>query len=218
MADQAVDAQRIDAPRGYSWPPSPGVDAQVGSAGDRQFQRAAVVARSPRIIRRHALELALDGTLVGLACPACEARRRRTRSSALRSSLAAAPAAARSDELEEDHLGRVALTLTDLEDARVATGTLGVARSHLDEQLVDRELVLGERREGLAAGVQVARLASVISFSISGLTALALASVVLMRSCSISSLLRFISRALRWAESRLSFLRVFWWRMGRECR
>src|SRR4051795_10664295 len=62
------------------------------------------------------------------------------------------------------------------------------------------------------------RLASVISFSISGLTALALASVVLMRSCSISSLLRFISSALRCAESRLSLLRVFWWRMVGESR
>ena len=41
------------------------------------------------------------------------------------------------------------------------------------------------------------RRASVISFSISGLTALALASVVLIRSCSMTSLQRFASSALR---------------------
>src|SRR5579859_603765 len=54
------------------------------------------------------------------------------------------------------------------------------------------------------------RLASVISFSISGLTAFALACVVLTRSCSMISFERFISSALRCAESRLSLLRVFW--------
>src|SRR3954454_17145188 len=57
------------------------------------------------------------------------------------------------------------------------------------------------------------RLASVISFSISGLTALALASVVLIRSCWMTSLERFINSALRCAESRLSLCRCFWWRM-----
>src|SRR3954451_11874782 len=57
------------------------------------------------------------------------------------------------------------------------------------------------------------RLARVISFSISGLAALAFASVVLIRSCWMTSLERFISSALRCAESRLSLCRCFWWRM-----
>src|SRR5918995_7162412 len=56
-------------------------------------------------------------------------------------------------------------------------------------------------------------LASVISFSSSGLTALALASVVLIRSWSITSTQRFASSDLRCAESRESLCRVFWWRM-----
>ncbi len=47
---------------------------------------------------------------------------------------------------------------TELQDARVAARALGVARRDLLEQLVDRELVLRERRERLAAGVQVAAL------------------------------------------------------------
>src|SRR3954454_4731177 len=57
------------------------------------------------------------------------------------------------------------------------------------------------------------RLARVISFSISGLAALAFASVVLIRSCWMTSLERFINSALRCAESRLSLCRCFWWRM-----
>src|SRR5918997_4534839 len=58
------------------------------------------------------------------------------------------------------------------------------------------------------------RRASVISFSISGLTALALASVVLIRSWSMTSMQRFASSALRCEASRESLCRVFWWRMG----
>src|ERR687893_2796987 len=57
-------------------------------------------------------------------------------------------------------------------------------------------------------------LASVISFSSSGLTALALAWVVLIRSWSITSTHRFASIALRCDASRESLWRVFWWRMG----
>src|SRR3954454_6048803 len=62
--------------------------------------------------------------------------------------------------------------------------------------------------------------ASVISFSISGLTALALACVVLIRSWSMTSMQRLASRALRCALSRLSLWRVFWWRMsvGPKCK
>src|SRR5215213_11165556 len=58
------------------------------------------------------------------------------------------------------------------------------------------------------------RLASVMSFSSSGLTALAFASVVLMRSWSMTSTHRFASSDLRCAESRDSLWRVFWWRIG----
>src|SRR5579872_792863 len=50
------------------------------------------------------------------------------------------------------------------------------------------------------------RRPSVIIFSAYGLTALAFASVVLMRPCSISEHARFAYSALRWAESRPSFL------------
>jgi hypothetical protein len=63
-----------------------------------------------------------------------------------------------SDELDEDHLGGVAATRTELEDARVAARPVGVAWRNLGEQLVHGELVLGERGERLAAGVQVAAL------------------------------------------------------------
>src|SRR3954451_13188510 len=58
------------------------------------------------------------------------------------------------------------------------------------------------------------RLASVMSFSTSGLTALALASVVLIRSCSMTSLQRFLSNALGWALSRLSLPRLLAWRIA----
>src|SRR5919112_4281903 len=57
------------------------------------------------------------------------------------------------------------------------------------------------------------RLASVISFSISGLTARALASVVRMRSWSMTSTQRFASSALRCEALRESLWRVRWWRM-----
>src|SRR4029453_10300235 len=55
--------------------------------------------------------------------------------------------------------------------------------------------------------------ARVISRSSSGLTALALASVVWMRSWSITSRHRFMNSALRCAESRDSFPFCFRWRM-----
>src|SRR3954452_13839474 len=59
-------------------------------------------------------------------------------------------------------------------------------------------------------------LASVISFSSSGLTAFAFAWVVLTRSWSITSTQRLARSALRCAESRESLWRVFWWRMAAE--
>src|SRR5205807_10345786 len=72
------------------------------------------------------------------------------------------PAARRpgaSDELDQDHLARVAAARAELEDARVAARARRVARGELLEQLVHRELVLGEGGEGLAARVQIAALA-----------------------------------------------------------
>src|SRR3954471_15944525 len=53
-----------------------------------------------------------------------------------------------------------------------------------------------------------------MSSSSSGLTALAFASLVLIRSCWMTSLQRFCSSALRCAASRESLWRVFWWRMS----
>src|SRR6187200_173589 len=53
------------------------------------------------------------------------------------------------------------------------------------------------------------RLARVINFSTSGLTAFAFAWLVSIRSCSISCFERFESSASRWAESRLSLFRFF---------
>src|SRR3954470_13288816 len=58
------------------------------------------------------------------------------------------------------------------------------------------------------------RLASVISFSTSGLTALAFASVVLMRSWSMTSTQRLASSALRCEALRDSLWRGFCWRIG----
>src|SRR5215216_2970235 len=58
------------------------------------------------------------------------------------------------------------------------------------------------------------RLASVISCSTSGLTAFALAWLVLIRSCSISCLERFESRDSRCAASRLSLFRFLRWRIA----
>ena len=63
------------------------------------------------------------------------------------------------DQLEEDHLGRVRPARAELDDPRVAAGTLRVARRDLLEQLVDDELVVVRAsRERLPAGVQVAAL------------------------------------------------------------
>src|SRR3954454_21815603 len=58
------------------------------------------------------------------------------------------------------------------------------------------------------------RFASVISFSGSGLSALAFASVVLMRSWSMTSTHRFASSDFLCAEERESLCRVFWWRIA----
>src|SRR4051812_2803002 len=63
-----------------------------------------------------------------------------------------------SDQLEEDHLRRIAAPGAELEDPGVAARARAVARGDLLEELVDRVLVLAERRQRLAAGVEVAAL------------------------------------------------------------
>ncbi len=112
-----------------------------------------------------------------------------------------------SDEFEQNHLGRVRPTRPQLQDPRVTAMTLFVARRDLLEQLVDRELVLAERRQRLATGVQIAPLAERDQLLELGLDGLGLGSVVLIRSCSMTSLERFISSDLRCAEDRLSWYR-----------
>src|SRR3954451_20962933 len=64
----------------------------------------------------------------------------------------------RSDELEEDHLARVRATRTELQDPRVAAGTLRVARPDLLEEAVHDELVLAERSRRLPARVLITAL------------------------------------------------------------
>src|SRR3954452_3324787 len=63
-----------------------------------------------------------------------------------------------SDQLEQDHLGRIRPARAQLEDARVAARPLRVARGDLLEQLVDHELVLAEARHRLPASVLIAAL------------------------------------------------------------
>src|SRR6478609_242516 len=61
------------------------------------------------------------------------------------------------NQLEVDHFRRVGSARAELQDARVATRTLGVPRSDLLEELVDHALVgVLEDRGRLAARVQVA--------------------------------------------------------------
>ena len=64
----------------------------------------------------------------------------------------------RLDQLDVNHLGRVGATRTELEDARVAARTLAVPGADLLEQLVDGELVLVQRGQRLAPGVEVTTL------------------------------------------------------------
>ena len=95
-------------------------------------------------------------------------------SRALRQRAAAAIDAQTLDQLEEDHLGRVRPPRAELDDPRVAAGTLRVARRDLLEQLVDDELVVVRApTSAWRRACRSPRLASVISFSNSGLTAFA---------------------------------------------
>ena len=61
------------------------------------------------------------------------------------------------DELEVDHVGRVALTRAELDDARVTARPVGEARSDLREQPMD-DVVGAKRGERLPAGMEVAAL------------------------------------------------------------
>ena len=104
-----------------------------------------------------------------------------------------------SDQLEVDHLGRVTRTRAELEDPRVAARAVACSAAR------SRRTACRSRPCRDAAAIEIAcRRAcrspawrSVISFSTSGLTALALASVVLMRSWSMTSTQRLASSALR---------------------
>ena len=128
------------------------VDAGVGAPGHRQRDRLAQDRR-----QRH-LQLFLDRAQAGLLGPAREA-------GAVVFDIEAVGRAIplplpehrlRLDQLEVDHLGRVGATRAELDDAGVAAGARRVARRDLVEQLVDDELVVVQRRQRLAAGVQVA--------------------------------------------------------------
>src|SRR5215211_4739709 len=70
----------------------------------------------------------------------------------------AARGATASDQLEEDHFRGVGLPRSQLQDAGVPAGAVGVARGDLLEQLVDHELVLAEAGHRQAARVVVALL------------------------------------------------------------
>ena len=160
VGEQGVQAQRVDRLVRVAGDLPPGVHAAVGAPGDRQLQRLAVGSVSPRIVCSARSSSSCTVRSPGLARPAGEVgavvleRELRDHRRAQR----AAAAARRSDELDEDHLGRVAAARTELEDARVAAGAVGVAGRDVLEQLVHGELVLRERRQRLAARVQVAAL------------------------------------------------------------
>ena len=117
------------------------------------------------------------------------------------------------DQLEEDHLGRVRAARAELDDPRVAAGARRVARRDLLEQLVDDELVLAERRERLAAGMQVAALGERDQLLDLGLDRLRLRLGGLDPLVLDQLLGRFVSSDLRCAESRLSLLRFLPWRI-----
>src|SRR5205085_1590603 len=66
--------------------------------------------------------------------------------------------ASRSDELQQDHLAGVRAPRAELQDPGVAASALRIARRDLLKQLVHRELVLAQGREGLAPRVQITPL------------------------------------------------------------
>ena len=128
----------------------PGVHAAVGAPGHAQLERGPVETLLAENRAQHTLELRLHGALLGLARPAGEVGAvvlERELGDHLCSGIhAARTRRGDSDELDEDHLGGVAATRPQLQDARVATGPLRIAGSDLREQLVHGELVLRERR------------------------------------------------------------------------
>ena len=151
------------------------VDAGVGPPGDRQPRRLS------EHLRERVLELALDGALARLDRPAAEAAAVVLDIESVGSPLGDLPRPARDRPFRWSPSARA-----ELDDPRVAAGALGVARGDLIDQLVDDELVLTERARSSRRECRSPRFASVIIFSTSGLTALAFAWLVWMRSCSIS--------------------------------
>ena len=134
----------------------PGVNARVGAAGNRQGYRLTEDPLQRRV------DFALHRAQPRLRRPAGERRPvvgdREANDSHQHRPCRVAVRSKALDQLEEDHLGGVGATGAELDDPRVAAGTLCVARRDLLEQLVDNELVLAELGEGPAAGVQVAPL------------------------------------------------------------
>jgi hypothetical protein len=95
-------------------------------------------------------------------------------------------------ELDDRHFRTVTLAVAGLQNARVAAGPRGELRSERLEQLV-RRLTLLDVADGKPASVPVR--AFVMSFSMNGRSSLAFASVVSMRSLSMSEVARLRIRA-----------------------
>src|SRR5215218_1349219 len=120
------------------------------SGRDTPFSRASRCASS-FVIGREPSRLSVE-------TPIPRGIRARHRAPATPAEREDAPAPNGSDELEVHHLGGVTPPRAQLQDPRVAAGPPRVARCDLGEQRVHDELVLPERRERLAAGMQIAAL------------------------------------------------------------
>ena len=88
------------------------------------------------------------------------------------------------DQLDHGLLGAIALAGSEARDAGVAAVALAEARAQRIEQLLHRRGRAQEQPPPAGACAACPRLASVIIFSTSGCTALALGTVVMTRSCS----------------------------------
>ncbi len=117
------------------------------------------------------------------------------------------------DQFHIGHRRRVTHAHTTLEDTQVATLALAIARSKLDEQLADRNLV-AQAREREVRLATPSTLASVISGSATRRNSLALGSVVRISSCLNSDAAMFLNIASRWLLVRLSLRPDFMWRIN----
>ena len=198
-------------------PAAPSYDATCAQRvhAARRCARRPSARRGSRAAASRARARAPPGPCAGRA--AAPSRRSRVPSYSMSSFVTAArtPGGAASlDQLEEDHLGRVGATRTELEDAGVAARPLRVARSDLLEQLVDGELVLAERRQRLAPGVQVAALGERDQLLDLGLDGLGLGLGRLDPLVLDDLLAEVAQQRLAVRGVRESLWRVFWWRMA----